>query len=93
VGLDWLNMTFRLEKRFQIKIKPGEYGVLARRKNREDFTVGELHAFVCRKIKRTGRSVPTDSFEQLKDVLVDTLAVDREEVKPETWFREELRPE
>ena len=90
MGLELLDIQFQLEKRFRIKFRRGEFAALLRKRAEPDFTVGELHALVCRKIRRTGAGVPAGSFEGVREVLVIALAVNAEAVMPEVWMGRDL---
>ena len=90
MGLELLDIQFQLEKRFRIKFRPGEIVARWRHRVPPDFTVGELHGLVCRKIRRLGRAVPADSLRGVREVVACALALKVEEVSDAAWLVREL---
>ena len=97
MGIDFLDIIFRIEKAFAAKIPRGvlhaDVAVLSRRPGRRgrlDFTVGGLHEQVCTELARGGYTVPPDSWERVRQCVSDALGVPVEAVRPESLLVSEL---
>ena len=64
MGIDALDLAFRLEKRFGVRIRPGD--CLPIFQARRDLTVGGLHEVVCRRLREEGRPVPFASWNGVR---------------------------
>jgi acyl carrier protein len=66
MGIDLLDVVFRLEKRFAIRIRRGEFVELFDRRRPGDATAGEVAAFVLGKLPqpRRGFASPGEHVDQ-----------------------------
>ena len=63
MGLDLLDLNFRLEKQFRIRVEAGDWESLGRGRIPLDFTVKELALFVAERLDRARRSrLPDRTF-------------------------------
>lgn len=54
MGLDLLDVLFRLERQFSLKIPRGDLAALFTGRQPPDVTAGELHGFVCGRLWGSG---------------------------------------
>lgn len=80
MGVDMLDFTFRIEKRFEIKINRDDYRIVEewaterRPKSRpHDLTAGELHDWVVKLCEARGIIVPYSSWNRVKVELSKTV--------------------
>ena len=85
-----LDITFRIEKVFGVKLGGAERERLWSRHEPADFTVGELYDCVCQKLKEAGQPIPEDGWQKMQDLLVDALGVHDDEVKPSAFLMKDL---
>lgn len=90
MGIDHLDLQFQLEKRFGVRFRRAEMFARARRRVPPDTSVGELHEYVCRKLRRLGRPAPPDSWQAVREVVARTLSVKVDEVGEESLLVRDL---
>ncbi len=91
MGMDLFDIQFQLEKRFEIKITFKEEIVpLFMVRTPPDCMAGELHAYVCQKIKATGRTIPHSSWNGVKWVLCKCLSVKPSLIRRDSLLRANL---
>lgn len=90
MGIDTLDIIFRLEKRFGIKIprntlfeKPWDW-------RRRDLQVGLLHKQICNRLTEEGRPVRWSSWHRVKVCVAEALGVELPKIRPESWLFKEL---
>jgi hypothetical protein len=95
MGLDLLDLFFRLERTFAIRIERVEIEDLFRIGQRRDITVGELFGIVRSKIPLTSLLLDEEIDTELiwsmfQRALSDSLGVDTEEITKEKWILHEF---
>jgi hypothetical protein len=96
MGIDILDLFFRLERTFGVKIGREESLDLLRTSDPPDVTAGELFAFVREKVRSAGTSVLDDELDSdalwpiFQRALSDSLGVERDEVTKDRWVLREL---
>jgi len=79
MGLDTVELIFRVENEFEIDIPNTDAAKLG--------TVGELHEYVVETLRRQGRIERADSvYERLRDIICYQLGVKPEDVVPSASF-------
>ena len=91
MGLELLDLTFRLENVFGIKLKNGSLeSFFTRQGIKYDLTVGDLHEWVCEELRSQGRPVPYSSWRRLKRCISEALGVHMKEFRPQSRWRQDL---
>jgi hypothetical protein len=90
MGIDFLDVAFRIEKQFGVRIEPADILPAWTKDDRNDVTAGEFHEIICEKCREQGIKVPRSSWNQLKLALVDALGVTPSEIKKDAWLRKDL---
>lgn len=97
MGLDHLDMTFRIEKAFGFKWDlNGDadvkrlWAIRANQDIEDDCTAGDVHTFVCLRLRELGREVPHDSWRQLQEIIVKVTRCEVEDVRPESYLKKDL---
>lgn len=89
MGVDFLDLSMELEKRFGVRIEPDDVLTLWT-SHENDCTAGQLHDLVCGKCRELGLIVPRSSWNRVKIALVNSLGVYPSEIKKDTWLKREL---
>lgn len=89
MGVDWLDIRFRLERRFDVRIELTDFAHL-RGRDRADLTAGELFEVVCRRIRATGRDVPPSAWNGVRLELAQALNVSPLGIRRESWLVADL---
>jgi len=89
MGIDFLDVSFEVEKQFGGRITPDDVLPVWNSHN-GDCTVEEFHDMIFHKCISCGVTVPRSSWNRVKIILVKTLGVAVEEVKKEAWLRRDL---
>src|SRR5260370_12510030 len=78
MGLDGIELILAVEDAFQIHIADEEAGRMS--------TVGDLHSLVVSKLQRqdSNRCLTSAAFYRTRRGIIDTLGIDRREVRPAT---------
>lgn len=98
MGVDLLDLTFRIEREFEIKIPKDELQKLflnedsesLSRKFRQDIQVRELVTFVEIAIVRQNGGPACNVFNRVKKHIAECLQVDESHIIPEAWMIREL---
>lgn len=90
MGIDTLDIIFRLEKRFDIKIPRNMLFEEPWNWRRGDLQVGQLHEQVCSRLKQLGWPIPRSSWHRVKLCVAESLGVELRKVRPESWLFKEL---
>jgi len=85
MGMDVLDISYRIEKRFGVRLEPPDL-VDACEANSYDLTAGMLHEIVCEKCQREGLEIPTSSWTRIRLILAETLAKPVREIKRDAWL-------
>ena len=90
MGLDILDIIFRAEKAFGVKIHRGDIERLIGDRRPGEFTAGQFHEYLCQRCRDSGIPVPWSSWHRGQHVLVDALGVPPSRVKSESDVLREL---
>lgn len=97
MGVDWLDLTFRLEKRFDIKITRADFEVLdqeisAKRGHLKlpDVTAGEIHDWIVALCQSKGVKKPHSSWTRVRIAFGQTTATVPQRIHRETFIVMEL---
>jgi hypothetical protein len=91
MGLDFLDITFRLEKAFSIKLPRGWHeGMPFTTTPKFDLRAGDLHDHVCHHLRRANRPVPHSSWTRVKLVLANALGAHPSIIRREKWLAADL---
>jgi hypothetical protein len=90
MGIDTLDIIFRLEKAFGIKIPRNVLFEESWDWRRRDVRVGELHEQLCRRLREAGRPVPHSSWHRVKVCVAESLGVELRKINRESWLFREL---
>jgi hypothetical protein len=89
VGIDFLDVSFELEKQFGVRLEPEDLlPVWTARGN--DCTVADLHDVVVQKCRLMNLRVPRSSWNRIRIALVKSLGVPVREMKRDAWLRKDL---
>lgn len=89
MGLDFLDLSFELEKQFGVRLEPADL-VDEWMAHGGDCTAGHLHKVVCDKCLANDLPVPRGSWNRIRIALVKTLGVAVSEVTRDAWLRRDL---
>ena len=98
LGLDYLDLTFRIEKRFGIKINRDDHRTLEqwaveRRPHMKphDLSAGEVHDWVVKLCEDRGVKVPHSSWNRVKLELARIVGKPPQNIRRETLVVRDLR--
>jgi hypothetical protein len=89
MGVDFLDLSFQVEKQFGVRLEPDDLRDewMA---NGGDCTAGHLHDVICEKCRASGLPIRRGSWNRLRIALVRTLGVSVSEVTRDAWLRRDL---
>lgn len=94
MGIDALDIVFRLERTFEIKIPRGELfyrdGEISDRHKWFDITIGEIHVRLCELLRNRALPIPSDSWELVTRCIGEALHVPPTVIRPEHRLVEDL---
>ena len=95
MGIDFLDIVFRLERSFAVKIPRGRLYWTREQVNRGDFpntdpTAGEIHARMCELLREQNRPVPSESWQRVCRCIGDCLGIGPDTIRPEHHLIGEL---
>jgi hypothetical protein len=90
VGIDFLDIEFRIEKEFGIALQVSDLNSVSDARDRSDITAGELHFIIGCKLRESGRPVPRSIWNKVRIVLSQALGVSPHSIKPESWIIKDL---
>ncbi|HSI33891.1 MAG: hypothetical protein ACAI43_14930 [Phycisphaerae bacterium] len=95
MGIDFLDIVFRLEKEFSIKLPRAalfwtDAEMRLRRRERPPLTAGLLHRQLVEFLSRNRLDVPADSWERVRKCLSAALGVKEDEIRPDSRLIEDL---
>ncbi len=94
MGIDLLDIRFRLEKRFNIALIREQFDVdlweLAHRRQPPDFTAGEIYELLLQELKRQNRDVPENSWWLFCFCVSEALGLDAREIQPDSLMEADL---
>src|SRR5690349_3013879 len=75
MGIDALDIAFRIEKSFHLKISRAEmdfiYGADKPRHEQVEPKAGEIHDRLCELLKRKGMDIPEDSWQRIQKCIAE----------------------
>jgi hypothetical protein len=93
MGLDALDLTFRLEKSLGYRLTRSDWEELFRptaTPSRWDCTAGEFHDWVCRRMRAAGHPVPFGSWRRVKICISDVTGTPLAEVRKDAYLIKDL---
>jgi acyl carrier protein len=90
MGIDFLDLVFRLEKRYNLILDTGEWERLTANRVNKDITAGEVQFVVGLALRDVGRPVPRSLWNGVRLTLADTLGVKVSRIKPESRLVKDL---
>ncbi|MBC8108076.1 MAG: hypothetical protein H7Z14_15935 [Anaerolineae bacterium] len=98
MGIDALDLAFRLEKAFCVKLPKRDWNRLYfsdeqlthKRLPRVDPTIGEIHLRFCKILIERGATVPTDSWDRVLQCVAECLSIPKAEIRKESRFIADL---
>jgi hypothetical protein len=89
MGVDFLDLSFEIEKQFGIRLVPDDLlPIWTARGN--DCTVADLHVTVVEKCRSANLKLPRSSWNRIRIAVVKSLGVAVKEVTPEARMRKDL---
>ncbi len=70
MGIDMLDLMFRLEKQFHVPIEWEPLERIAKRFSPNDITAGDVHRVVCDTCRDAGVAVPASSWHRVKLAII-----------------------
>jgi hypothetical protein len=74
MGVDWLDIRFRLERQFDITFEQTDFAHVWE-SGRRDLTAGELFDVVCVRLQSEGRPIPYSGWNRVRLELARALVV------------------
>ncbi len=96
MGVDFFDIQFQLEKRFDFKIFPADFQELfpqVMKRVPPGWTAGDVYALVCRKIEASGRPIPYSCWNGVRLVLARPLGVKLLSIRRESLLKDDLGAE
>ena len=93
MGLDSLDMAFRLEKAFGLKWRRADYERCwndASKLDTADITAGDIHTFVCKLLTEQGLPIPPSSWHRVQRVLGDVTGSPIAKIRPVSRLKSDL---
>ena len=90
VGIDWFDVRFRLERVFEVELRPADFQHLWTDRRVADLTAGELHEVICAKLRSQGRPVPFSSWNRVRRELAEALAISPFAIRRSSWLLADL---
>jgi acyl carrier protein len=96
MGIDALDIMFRLEKKFAIRIPRGrifwssEQRQLKQLSMKQTVTVGEVHQRICELLAEMKLPVPDDSWNRVIECVGGALSIPPKNIRPEDRLIEDL---
>ena len=90
MGIDLLDICFRIEKRYHVTLDAADLLSLVNREPPTDITAGDLHFLVGAKLREAGRPVPRSLWNGIRIALAEGLGVTPMDIKPGSWLIKEL---
>lgn len=89
MGVDWLDVRLRLERRFGVRIEYADFDHLIGREQ-ADLTAGELYDALCKRIRNAGRPVPHSCWNGVRLDLAEALNVSPLSIRRENRLARDL---
>ena len=90
MGVDLLDLRFRVEHEFGVDPAGEPLRRIAIQRQPPDITAGELHDLICDLCRAAGTPVPSDSWRRLTLILSAVSAVDPSEITKESGLIHDL---
>ena len=93
MGVDSLDMGFRIEQAFQFKWEGTDYdrlfAYIPDPANR-DLRAGDVHHYVCTRLRELGRAIPHSSWHRVQKVLAETTGTSPKLIRPQSFLKKDL---
>ena len=89
MGIEMLDIVFRLERRFGVRLEPSYFDYL-RELGRTDITAGELFEAVGDRLRAVGRPVPANCWNGVRLELANVLLVSPLSIRRESRLHGDL---
>ncbi len=90
MGVDFLDMTFRLERSFAIKkLNQDDFKDFFDLQQR-DIQAGRVHECVCRALVHAGMPIPKSSWHRVQICIAQAIWIPPKKIKPESWLFKDL---
>jgi hypothetical protein len=91
MGVDFLDVSFEIEKQFGVRIEPADIVESPEwDAAKKDCTAGGLHRIICRKCEAENIPVPRGSWNRMRIALMKSLVVGADEIKSDAWLIHDL---
>ena len=94
MGIDFLDIIIRVEKRFRVRLDPREFEPHARDRKPCDMTVAELTRELERALEKRRAASPEASKgpirEPMRRIIAEALGIKVGAVRPEAWLIKDL---
>jgi hypothetical protein len=91
MGVDFLDVSFEIEKQFGVRIEPADIIESPEWDTaKKDCTAGGLHRIICRKCEVESIPVPPGCWNRVRIALMKSLAVSANEIKSDAWLVHDL---
>lgn len=98
MGIDFLDLRFRVEREFKIKIDQNDVQVLLDNGNATeppkgkwaDIQVRDFVSLIKKQVEVQNPTFEGDVFETVKPLIAECLAIEESEIFLESWFRRDL---
>jgi len=90
MGFQLLDMTFRSEKRFGVKLKERDFVRLTGISATHVPTVGDFHNWVCQSCREQGVPIPHGSWRRIKLIIVDVTGTPPSKIRKESLLNSEI---
>ncbi len=90
MGLDFLDLSFAIEKRYGIGIDALDLEAVMQFRQPPDVTAGEIHFALGMRLAEMELPVPNSLWNGVRVALAQVLSVSPHEIKPGTWLIKDL---
>ncbi len=90
MGIDFLDLQFRIERRIGITISPEDLNDLVEHRHPPDFTAGALQFAIGARLSELGLPIPENLWEMICEDLGDVCGARPNSIKPSTWIIKDL---
>lgn len=90
MGMEFLDITFRAEKQFGVKLRMRDFVRLNCIPATRDPTAGELHDWICQACRAAGKPVPHSSWHRVKRIIVDATGLSPSVIRKDSLLSADL---
>lgn len=92
MGIDILDMSFRIEKEFGIRLSADQFTKIAIPRENEfwDLCAGDLHNLICRELRARSKPVPFSSWNRVRLLLARVGSIDPRMITRESRLYRDL---